>query len=386
MTTPKKTAKPTVFDDKVRQLLKNEMSTGTDLAANAWDLDRSTPMGTLKGLIRKVNTPDRALNLTLVHALVLRTDDNIKSFYETVKNEEAGVEYQMIRVMVLSDTRHYWIPEAKRSNDPAIGFYPMVKYVYGTGAPMLKPGDIVTVQFNNPRAQFSSHMETGKVISIEGHLTGKWDIDLGSTCRSILPDEEKQLPDPCEKVFRLGEVEPVGEEPTITPSGEKLLIPAPPVRNINVTSPFDLERFHPVRKRTEPHYGVDFTAPVGEVIFAALDGVVTLRTNRGGPTKGYGYYIFIKHTTYSTKEGGRPKPFFTLYAHLQSHLRYPVVKNGQKVKRGQPIGFSANSGTSSGPHLHFEYITNSSTPFAAGDKKDPMAFFIGNNFYQKKGA
>ena len=125
MTTPKKTAKPTVFDDKVRQLLKNEMSTGTDLAANAWDLDRSTPMGTLKGLIRKVNTPDRALNLTLVHALVLRTDDNIKSFYETVKNEEAGVEYQMIRVMVLSDTRHYWIPEAKRSNDPVIGFYPI---------------------------------------------------------------------------------------------------------------------------------------------------------------------------------------------------------------------------------------------------------------------
>jgi triphosphoribosyl-dephospho-CoA synthetase len=107
MTTPKQTAKPTVFDDKVRQLLKNEMSTGTDLSANAWDLDRSTPMGTLKGLIRKVNTPDRALNLTLVHALVLRTDDNIKSFYETVKNEEAGVEYQMIRVMVLSDTRHF---------------------------------------------------------------------------------------------------------------------------------------------------------------------------------------------------------------------------------------------------------------------------------------
>lgn len=385
MTTPKKTDEPTIFDDKIRQLFQEEMSSGNDLSANAWDLDRSTPMGTLKGMIRRVNTPNNALNQTLVHALVLRTDDNIKSFYEAVKNQESGVNYQMVRVMVLSDPRHYWIPEAKRSDDPAIGFYPLVKYVYGDGAPVLKAGDVVTVQFNNPRAQFSSHLETGKIISIDGHLASKWDADTESTCRSVLPEEEKQLPDPCEKVFRLGEVEPVGEKPTITSSGEKLLIPAPPVRNLNVVSPFDLERFHPVRKRTEPHYGVDFTAPFGEVIFAALDGVVTLRTNKGGPSKGYGYYIYIKHTDYSTKPGGTPVPFYTLYAHLQSHLRYPVVKNGQSVKRGQPIAFSANSGTSTGPHLHFEYITNSTTPFSAADKKDPMAFFIGNNFYQKQG-
>jgi murein DD-endopeptidase len=216
-----------------------------------------------------------------------------------------------------------------------------------------------------------------------------------------LPSTSQVSPDPCETVSRLGEVAPISTPPMTLNSGQAQTSPAPPVRSLFVTSPYNLNRRHPVSGRIRPHYGTDFRAPINEPIFAALDGVATLRTNNepifaaldgvatlrtngGGPTKGYGYYIFIRHTAYSTLPNMSPEPFFTLYAHLQDYNRRPVIRNGQKVKRGQLIGYSGGSGIGNGAHLHFEYITNSSTPFNAGSKKDPMAHFIGKTFYQSQ--
>jgi murein DD-endopeptidase MepM/ murein hydrolase activator NlpD len=374
-----------IYSDEKQQLYRNDMSFGNDIGNNAWDLDRSTPMGTLKDIIRKVNTPNSTTDLTIAKAMVLRVEDQIKSFYETVNQKmDSRATYQMARIMVLSDPRHYWLPEAKRSDDPAVGFYPLVKYVYGTGEAALKAGDIVDVQFNNPRAQFSSHMETGTIIGVEGHINNKYALEELQRCASILPASRNAGPDPCQEVFRLGSVDPTGAPAMSLPSGEVQLSPAPPVRNLFVTSPFDLNRLHPTEGRRRPHYGTDFRAPIGEVIFAAFDGIATVRTNKGGPTKGYGYYIFIKHTSYSKTQGQSPVPFFTLYAHLQDHNKYPVIKNGQQVKRGQPIAFSGGSGIGSGAHLHFEYVANSTTPFSAGEKKDPMTNFIGKTFYQSQ--
>ena len=384
MTNTKNQSEPTLYDDAKQQLYRNDMSFGNDISNSAWDLDRSTPMGTLKNLIRRLNTPNSTTDLTIAKALVLRVEDQIKSFYETVQQLDSRATYQMVRIMVLSDPRHYWLPEAKRSDDPAIGFYPLVKYVQGTGQHALKAGDIVEVQFNNPRAQFSSHMETGTIINVEGHINNKFALEELQRCASVLPANSQTSPDPCAEVFRLGNVDPVGAPPMSLPSGEVQLSPAPPVRSLSVTSPFDLNRLHPTEGRRRPHYGTDFRAPIGELIFAAFDGIATVRTNKGGPTKGYGHYIFIRHTSYSKTPGQSPVPFFTLYAHLQDHNRYPVIKTGQKVKRGQPIAFSGGSGIGSGAHLHFEYVTNTSTPFTAGDKQDPMVGFIGQTFYQSQ--
>jgi murein DD-endopeptidase MepM/ murein hydrolase activator NlpD len=374
----------TIYDEEKQRLFQNDMSFGNDISNSAWDLDRSTPMGTLKDIIRKVNTPNSTTDLMIAKAIVLRVEDQIKSFYETVEQLDTRATYQMARVMVLSDPRHYWLPEAKRSDDPAIGFYPLVKYVYGTGNPALKSGDIVDVQFNNPRSQFSSHMETGTIINVEGHINNKYALEELQRCAQALPADGQAEPDPCAQVFRLGSVEPTGAPPMSLPSGEIQLSPAPPVRGLSVTSNFDLNRLHPTEGRRRPHYGTDFRAPIGEVIFAALDGVATLKTNKGGATKGYGYYIYIKHTSYSEVAGQSPIPFFTLYAHLQDYNKYPVIKNGQAVKRGQPIGFSGGSGIGSGAHLHFEYVTNTSTPFSAAEKKDPMKSFINKTFYQSQ--
>lgn len=88
------------------------------------------------------------------------------------------------------------------------------------------------------------------------------------------------------------------------------------------------------------HEGLDFASPVGTPVRAALGGTVVTAINHPQ----YGNYIEIDH-------GGGVK---TGYAHL-SQLR---VVRGQRVSEGQIIGLSGNTGNSSAPHLHFNYIVN----------------------------
>lgn len=85
-----------------------------------------------------------------------------------------------------------------------------------------------------------------------------------------------------------------------------------------------------------PHTGLDFAMNVGSKVYAAFDGVVRLAQVNGG----YGRMILIRH--YNNLE--------TLYGHLDKIL----VKVGQNVKAGDLIGYSGNTGFSTGPHLHFE--------------------------------
>lgn len=85
------------------------------------------------------------------------------------------------------------------------------------------------------------------------------------------------------------------------------------------------------------HTGLDTVLPAGSPILAADDGVVILV---GTGTTGYGNYIVLEH------QGG----LTTLYGHLSKAL----VKVGDQVQQGQPIGQEGSTGNSTGPHLHFE--------------------------------
>ena len=87
---PKNLQFQTLFDDEKQQLFQNDMSFGNNLNDSAWDLDRSTPMGTLKNLIRHINTPRSSTDLTIAKALVLRVEDQIKSLYEIVNRPTAA--------------------------------------------------------------------------------------------------------------------------------------------------------------------------------------------------------------------------------------------------------------------------------------------------------
>ena len=123
-----------------------------------------------------------------------------------------------------------------------------------------------------------------------------------------------------------------------------------PIKNMyNVTSGFGM-RIHPILKTYRKHTGVDITAPRGTPVYATADGVIS----RLQGALGYGTNVLIDHG-YS---------YQTLYGHLSKK----VVKAGQKVKRGELIGYVGSTGLSMGPHLHYEVWKN-------GIPVNPVQFF-----------
>ncbi len=111
-------------------------------------------------------------------------------------------------------------------------------------------------------------------------------------------------------------------------------------------------RIHPIYKIRRFHYGMDFTAPTGTEIYVTGDGVVELVDNS---LRGYGKRIVVNHGF----------GYKTLYAHLNGFN----VRKGQKVKRGEVIGFVGSSGTSTAPHLHYEVFKNN-------NKVNPVHYYF----------
>ncbi len=137
---------------------------------------------------------------------------------------------------------------------------------------------------------------------------------------------------------------------------EKLLkaIPAiQPVSNKNlnrVASGFGY-RVDPLYKDYRLHAGLDFAAPSGTPIYATADGIVQ---TAGFNTDGYGNKVVINHGY----------GYQTLYGHM---VRVKA-KAGQRVKRGEVIGYIGSTGKSTGPHCHYEVIKR-------GTKVDPVYYF-----------
>ena len=111
-------------------------------------------------------------------------------------------------------------------------------------------------------------------------------------------------------------------------------------------------RIHPVYKTRKLHTGMDFTSPTGTEIYSTGDGkIVSVKKSR----RGYGMHIVIDHGYGYT----------TLYGHMSKFN----VRRGQKVKRGDRIGYVGNTGTSTAPHLHYEVIKD-------GKKINPINFYF----------
>ncbi len=140
---------------------------------------------------------------------------------------------------------------------------------------------------------------------------------------------------------------------------EKLLTSIPaiqPVRNEDLTrmaSGYGY-RTDPFTKARKMHWGMDFTAPRGTPIYASGDGKVIQADNTAS---GYGKHIRIDHGY----------GYISLYAHLYKYN----VRKGQKVKRGDLIGFVGSTGRSEAPHLHYEV-------FKDKERINPINFYYGN--------
>lgn len=111
-------------------------------------------------------------------------------------------------------------------------------------------------------------------------------------------------------------------------------------------------RLHPIYKTYKMHTGIDFTAPAGTPVYATGNGTI------GGVElghRGYGNHVIINHGF----------GYETLYAHLKK----AVVRPGQKIKRGELIGYIGSTGTSTAPHLHYEVMKS-------GKKINPVNYFF----------
>lgn len=110
-------------------------------------------------------------------------------------------------------------------------------------------------------------------------------------------------------------------------------------------------RIHPIYKTVRMHTGIDFAAKTGTPIYATGDGTVV---DPKGNQSGYGIICVINHGY----------GFQSLYGHMSKI----IVKPGDKVKRGQVIGFVGSTGLSIAPHCHYEIIKN-------GSKINPVNYF-----------
>jgi murein DD-endopeptidase MepM/ murein hydrolase activator NlpD len=118
-------------------------------------------------------------------------------------------------------------------------------------------------------------------------------------------------------------VEPPSERAEVTEQASIAPPPAPP-------------------KKLFMHDGVDLVAPVGTPIYAAAAGVVT----GAAPNGGYGNWVHIDHAA----------KLSTVYGHLSAMA--PGIEAGLHVDQGELIGFVGNTGRSTGPHLHFELLSD----------------------------
>jgi hypothetical protein len=147
-----------------------------------------------------------------------------------------------------------------------------------------------------------------------------------------------------------------GDIETMIKDKEKLLAATPAIQPVSnkdlsrMASGFGY-RVDPVYKTIKMHAGLDFAAPQGTPIYATADGGVKIAGNTGN---GYGNYVVLDHGY----------GYETLYGH-----QYKIkVRAGQRVKRGELIGWVGSTGKSTGPHVHYEVHKN-------GQHIDPIYFF-----------
>ena len=195
-----------------------------------------------------------------------------------------------------------------------------------------------------PDSARAKEMEAAKEIAtVEGMANNELFTSLFNTL-NLLSSRVKVQNDSYKQIDELikNKAEILSHTPAIQPVSNKDLN--------RIASGFGY-RIDPVYKTVKMHAGLDFAAPQGTPIYATADGIVSISGNKGN---GYGNHVVINHGY----------GYQTLYGHMVK-----VKANaGQKISRGEVIGWVGSTGKSTGPHCHYEVHKN-------GNKIDPVYFF-----------
>ena len=157
---------------------------------------------------------------------------------------------------------------------------------------------------------------------------------------------------------------PNGTIAYFTPEGksiEKSLMRTP-INGAKLSSRYGF-RIHPILGYNQMHQGTDFAAPIGTPVMASGAGTVEYSGWKGG----YGKFISIRHSSI----------YQTNYAHLQDYAK--GIRRGAKVQQGQVIGYLGSTGSSTGPHLHYEVVVNGRKENSQTLKLPSAAPLEGNN-------
>ncbi|HKK58163.1 MAG TPA: M23 family metallopeptidase [Salinivirga sp.] len=110
-------------------------------------------------------------------------------------------------------------------------------------------------------------------------------------------------------------------------------------------------RLHPIYKRWKMHHGIDYAAQIGSPVYSTGKGIVKAAYYASG----YGKVVKVDHGF----------GYLSIYAHLNKY----IVKKGDTIGRGQLVGYVGNTGSSTGPHLHYEIRKNNQT-------QNPLYFYM----------
>ncbi len=203
----------------------------------------------------------------------------------------------------------------------------------------IKSGDTIEVLYERMENYEGKHAGTGDLIYAE--------LNMGGESVKIYRYEDKS-----------------GFSDFYNEAGESVrkALLRTPISGARISSGYGM-RNHPIYGYNRMHRGVDFAAPIGTPIFAAGDGKVEFVGRKGG----YGNYLKIAHND----------KYATAYAHLSRFAG--GIAPGKRVRQGQIVAYVGNTGSSTGPHLHYEVHVN-------GDQVNPsgVKFKTGNTLKGKE--
>jgi len=183
--------------------------------------------------------------------------------------------------------------------------------------------DVALIEIMNINKLKTFNLKTGQKIYLKADVIKVETEEIKPEKTTIIPEEEIEKPAKEEVV--IAEDKPIPKK-TITPKKSDLILPLLGT----VTSEFGM-------RDGKPHKGIDVAAEIGAPIHAAMSGKVVYV----GTQRGYGNVIILEHENY----------VMTVYAHNETNL----VRLDDIVNSGQPIATVGETGTTTGPHLHFEY-------------------------------
>jgi len=214
-----KTPKDSIYSDEKQSIfLRDDTIASSFLAEKAYDLDRSSPLGALKNMLREYYTPNTLLDNKIATAVVLRIEPNYPTYIEAARQTSDQIPAEMVRIRVLSDARNFWIPEPKTSDDPVISLHPIVRNNTSEFSG-LKAGDIVEVEFFNNKSQFSNFIDIGQVKNIVSRT------EVPTVVQPLAPPQIELPPVlPAPKVIPKIEKKPTPNKPMkMSAKGQKLL-------------------------------------------------------------------------------------------------------------------------------------------------------------------